>query len=199
MPYLEGRSLEDLPLRDRKVLLKKTLDFTDPLRYTAHRNEKGESYFEQACNKGWEGIIAKRANSAYRSARTRDWLKFKCAHGQELVIGGFTSPQGSRVGFGALLVGYYEDGDLVYAGKVGTGYDNAFLADFRKRLDGLARDTSPFVGEVNERDVHWVAPKLVGEFGFTEWTKDGKLRHPRFLGLRRDKAARDVGREAADD
>ena len=193
--YLDGRRLERVPLRARKKLLKRAIAFDGRLRYTQHRNGEGEAYFEQACNKGWEGVIAKRADAPYRHTRSRDWLKFKCAHGQELVIGGFTEPRGSRVGFGALLVGYFEDGDLRYAGKVGTGYDDEFLAGFRDRLDRLERKTSPFAGDVHERGVHWVRPEIVGEFGFTEWTRDGKLRHPRFLGLRRDKDARDVVRE----
>lgn len=192
---LNEYALDRLPLRKRKALLKRAISFCDPLRYTTHRNRDGESYFEQACGKGWEGIIAKRAASAYRHSRSTDWLKFKCAKGQELVIGGFTEPHGSRIGFGALLVGYYEEDELRYAGKVGTGYDDEFLADFRQRLDRLARKTSPFAGEVRENGVTWVSPKLVGEFGFTEWTRDGKLRHPRFLGLRRDKAAKNVVRE----
>ena len=114
------------------------------------------------------------------------------------MVGGFTQPHGSRVGFGALLVGYYDANGLRYAGKVGTGYDERFLAAFRRRLDRLARKSSPFADPVNEREVTWVSPKLVGEFGFTEWTKDGKLRHPRFLGLRRDKPARAVVREGLD-
>lgn len=193
--HLNEYTLDRLPLRRRKALLKGAISFRDPLRYTTHRNRDGERYFEQACRKGWEGVIAKRAASAYRHSRSTDWLKFKCAKGQELVIGGFTEPRGSRVGFGALLVGYYDDDELRYAGKVGTGYDDEFLADFRERLDGLARKTSPFAGEVRENGVTWVSPKIVGEFGFTEWTRDGKLRHPRFLGLRRDKAAKDVVRE----
>ena len=193
--YLDGRQLECLPLRARKKLLKRAITFDGPLRYTQHRNAEGEAYFEEACRKGWEGVIAKRADGPYRHTRSRDWLKFKCAHGQELVIGGFTEPHGSRVGFGALLVGYYEHGELRYAGKVGTGYDDELLTSFRDRLDRLERKTSPFAGDVHERGVHWVRPELVGEFGFTEWTRDGKLRHPRFLGLRRDKEADDVVRE----
>jgi bifunctional non-homologous end joining protein LigD len=192
---LDGKTVEDLPLRRRKTLLKKALQFEHPLRFTPHRNEDGEAYHQEACRKGWEGIIAKRAAAPYRHSRSRDWLKFKCAAGQELVIGGFTEPQGSRLGFGALLVGYYKDGELRYAGKVGTGFDDDFLKRFRKRLDKLRRKTSPFAEEVGESEAHWVAPKLIGEFGFTEWTRDGKLRHPRFLGLRRDKAAKDVVRE----
>ncbi len=193
--YLRGHILDRLPLRKRKTILKEAISFGGRVRYTAHRNRDGESFFEEACRKGWEGIIAKRADSRYRHGRSTDWLKFKCARGQELVIGGFTAPQGSRIGFGALLVGYYEDGRLHYAGKVGTGYDDEFLAQFRRRLDRLARKTSPFADAVGEKRVTWVSPKLVGEFGFTEWTGDGRLRHPRFLGLRRDKAAEDVVRE----
>lgn len=193
--HLEGHDLARLALRLRKALLKEAISFRNPLRYTLHRNRDGEAYYEAACRKGWEGVIAKRADSAYRHGRSSDWLKFKCAKGQELVIGGFTEPHGSRIGFGALLVGYYDDGKLRYAGKVGTGYDDAFLAEFRERLDGLVRKTSPFADPVKESGVTWVAPKLVGEFAFTEWTRDGKLRHPRFLGLRRDKAPREVVRE----
>lgn len=196
--HLDGHGVERLPLRARKSLLKAAISFEDPLRYTGHRNREGEAYYEDACEKGWEGVIAKRAASEYRHSRSTDWLKFKCTKGQELVIGGFTEPHGSRVGFGALVVGYYEDGKLRYAGKVGTGYDDAFLADFRERLDGLARKTSPFSGDIKEKGVTWVSPELVGAFGFTEWTKDGKLRHPRFLGLRRDKEPEDVVRETPD-
>jgi bifunctional non-homologous end joining protein LigD len=198
MMHLDGWSLEGLAVRRRKALLKRALSFADPLRYTPHRNRAGEAYFREACEKGWEGVIAKRAAAPYCHGRSRDWLKFKCAKGQELVIGGFTEPKGSRVGFGALLVGYYADGELRYAGKVGTGYNDAFLKEFRKRLEALRRKTSPFADDVTERGAGWVSPDLVGEFGFTEWTRDGKLRHPRFLGLRRDKAAEDVVREAPD-
>lgn len=197
--HLDGHRLDDLPLRTRKSILKKALSFSGRLRYSAHRNEDGEAYYETACDKGWEGVIAKRADAPYRHSRSRDWLKFKCDKGQELVIGGFTEPKGSRKGFGALLVGYYEDGTLRYAGKVGTGYDDAFLADFRKRLDRKERKTSPFDDKVNESAARWVTPDFVGEFGFTEWTDDGKLRHPRFLGLRRDKKAKDVVRERPKD
>ena len=119
----------------------------------------------------------------------------KCEAEQELVVGGFTEPQGSRIGFGALLVGYYEDGELRYAGKVGTGYDTATLVSLRQVLDGLEQVAPPFSGQVRERGAHWVRPELVAQVGFTEWTTDGKLRHPRFLGLRRDKSAADVVRE----
>lgn len=200
LPWFDGFTLDALPLRTRKKLLRFEFRFDAPIRFTAHRNDEGEDYFEQACAKGWEGIIAKRADSKYRHSRSRDWLKFKCAKGQELVIGGFTEPQGERTGFGALLVGYHDDdGELRYAGKVGTGYDQAFLADFRARLDRIATDDPPFADPPSDRDATWVKPRYVGGFGFTEWTRDGKLRHPRFLGLRRDKKPSDVVREQPDE
>jgi len=194
--YLDGRDTTRLPLRARKALLRRALAFHDPIRFMRHRNEHGEKYFREACRKGLEGLIAKRASSAYVHARSRDWLKLKCAHEQELVIGGFTDPRRSRKGFGALLVGYYEKGALRYAGKVGTGYDDDTLVKLRARLDRIERRTPPFAdGDLPARGVHWVRPKLVGQVAFTEWTADGKLRHPRFEGLRDDKAPRDVARE----
>jgi bifunctional non-homologous end joining protein LigD len=194
---LDGYDVARLPLRRRKELLRAAVAFEDPLRFATHRNEGGEAYLREACEKGWEGLIAKRAEAPYEHKRSRDWLKFKCAKGQELVIGGFTEPKGSRSGFGALLVGYYEGDKLRYAGKVGTGFDDALLSDLRARMDRLERKTSPFDEPVRETGAHFVEPKLVGEVGFTEWTGDGKLRHPRFLGLRRDKAAQEVVREEA--
>ncbi|MBF9029039.1 ATP-dependent DNA ligase [Rhodobacterales bacterium HKCCE3408] len=195
--HLDGHDLTGLPLRRRKGILRDHLKFADPLRYTQHRNEDGEAYFTEACERGWEGLIAKDANASYTHGRSRDWLKFKCAHGQEFVIGGFTEPSGSRTGFGALLVGVYDDGALRYAGKVGTGFDDDFLSSFRETLDDHRRETSPFAEDTGE-DACWVRPELVGEIGFTEWTSDGKLRHPRFLGLRRDKPASEVVREEPD-
>jgi DNA ligase D-like protein (predicted ligase) len=192
--HLEGHDLTGLPLRRRKALLKRALRFENPVRYTQHRNKDGEAWFEEACEKGWEGLIAKDATAPYTHGRSRAWLKFKCANGQELVIGGFTEPKGKRPGFGALLLGYYDDGALRYAGKVGTGFDDAFLTSFRETLDDRRRDSSPFADEVDE-DALWVTPDLVAEIGFTEWTTAGKLRHPRFLGLRRDKPADQVTRE----
>lgn len=194
--HLAGHDTTGVPLRRRKSLLKNALRFEEPLRYTPHRNEKGETYFSEACEKGWEGLIAKEAGAPYIHGRSRKWLKFKCDSGQELVIGGFTQPQGDRRGFGALLLGYYEDGALRYAGKVGTGFDDAFLTSFRQTLDDRRRDTSPFSDAVDE-DASWVRPDLVAEIGFTEWTTAGKLRHPRFLGLRQDKPAGDVTREVS--
>lgn len=193
--HLEGRDLTRLALRDRKRLLKRAIDFEGHIRFTPHRVGEGEAWLEEACARGWEGLIAKRADSRYVHSRSRDWLKFKCGNRQELVIGGFTEPRGSRKGFGALLVGYYADGVLRYAGKVGTGYDDALLESLAARLRKIERDSCPFEPEPREKQVHWVTPRLVGEVGFTEWTGEGKLRHPRFLGLRPDKGAKEVVRE----
>jgi DNA ligase D-like protein (predicted ligase) len=194
--HVDGQDVRGLPLRDRKRLLRQAVRFADPLRFTTHRNEAGEEEYRKACARGDEGVIAKRADSPYRSGRSGDWLKFKCVRDQELVVGGYTAPKGSRVAFGALLVGYYDGTDFVYAGKVGTGFDAKTLRDLYDRMTSLQRPTSPFDrGRVRERDVHWVEPKLVAEIGFTEWTRDGLLRHPRYLGLRTDKSASEVVRE----
>ncbi len=192
---LDGYDITGLPLRTRKALLRGALEFRTPLRFTPHRNQGGQDLLDQACAGGWEGLLAKRADGVYVHKRSTSWLKLKCSAGQEFVIGGFTEPAGNRVGFGALLVGYYQDARLRYAGKVGTGYDTATLTDLRHRLDGLARSRRPFVDEVGERTAHWVRPSLVGQIDFTEWTRAGRLRHPRFLGLRDDKRATDVVRE----
>jgi bifunctional non-homologous end joining protein LigD len=195
--WIEGHDVRALELRTRKRLLRGALRFGDPLRWTAHRNREGEAMFIEACRRGWEGVIAKRADSPYRATRSRDWLKLKCEAGQELVIGGFTAPRGSRTDFGALLVGYYSDGALQYAGKVGTGFDQELLGSLGRRLRALRRDTSPFAdpSASREKGVTWVTPKLVAQLGFTEWTSAGRLRHPRFLGLRDDKPATEVVRE----
>ena len=195
--WLEGHDVRQLPLRTRKRLLKSALQFHGNVRWTQYRNGDGEALFKEACRKGWEGLIAKRADSPYVTTRSKDWLKFKCEHGQELVIGGFTPPRGSRVEFGALLLGYYRDGRLEYAGKVGTGFDTTTLHELGTQLRELERGDSPFADPraIKERGVTWVDPSLVAQIGFTEWTRDGRLRHPRFLGLRDDKAASEVIRE----
>jgi DNA ligase D-like protein (predicted ligase) len=193
---LDGRDLTGLPLRERKALLRSSLEFHGPVRYTPHRNEKGEKLFLEACRKGWEGLIAKRADSPYVHSRSGDWLKLKCSFEQELVIGGFTAPKGTRERFGALLVGYHEGGNLRYAGKVGTGFDHRTLADLGDKMEALRQPETPFTaGSGLPRDATWIRPELVGEFGFSEWTRDGKLRHPRYLGLRDDKRAAEVVRE----
>jgi bifunctional non-homologous end joining protein LigD len=195
--WLEGYDVRALPLRTRKRLLRGALTFPDGVRLTPHRNGAGEALFEEACRKGWEGLIAKRADGPYTERRSRYWLKFKCEQGQELVIGGYTEPRGSRTEFGALLLGYYDDARLLYAGKVGTGLDQATLRDIGSRLRSLTRTEPPFedASAIRERNVTWVKPELVAQLGFSEWTPHGRLRHPRFLGLRDDKPARQVVRE----
>jgi bifunctional non-homologous end joining protein LigD len=193
--YLDGYDVREVPLQYRKELLKEAFGFADPLRYTVHRNRDGEAYYRAACRRGLEGVIAKKRDSIYISARSRDWLKFKCWQEQEFVIGGFTDPKGGRTGFGALLLGYYESGKLRYAGKVGTGFDTRTLTRLGQELSELETDHSPFEDEVAEKGVHWVKPKLVAQVSFTQWTREGRLRHPRFLGIRSDKDPREVVRE----
>ena len=194
----DGNDLTGLPLRERKRALRRALSFHGPVRYTPHRNEHGEELFRQACARGWEGLIAKRTSSTYVHGRSGDWLKLKCSLQQELVIGGYTPPQGSRKHFGALLVGYHENGELRYAGKVGTGFSEQVLRSLGARLEALRVDECPFSRDGLPRQAVWVEPRLVGEFAFSEWTRDGRLRHPRFLGLRDDKPAAEVVRELPD-
>jgi bifunctional non-homologous end joining protein LigD len=196
--YADGRDTRPLPLTERKQVLAEAVTFRDPLRFTRDRKRDGEAFFQQACADGWEGLVAKRAAAPYTGTRSRDWLKFKCENAQEFVIGGYTDPQRTRVGFGALLLGYYDKADrLVYAGKVGTGFDNQTLRALHATLAGLEQDHSPFSGgpRVPQRGAHWVTPQLVGEVGFSEWTDAGELRDPRFQGMRDDKDPRDVVRE----
>ena len=198
LPCHEGEDLRPLPLRERKARLRRALEFGGPLRFNPHRRgEHGEEVYREACEKGLEGVMAKRADSPYRSGRSRDWLKLKCHAEQELVISGYTAPKGSRTEFGALLVGYYDDeGRLRYAGKVGTGFDRHTLRELGARLRDLEQDESPFEPfKPIPPGTHWVRPELVAQIAFAEWTRDGRLRHPRYLGLRDDKPARDVVRE----
>ncbi|MGD9736015.1 MAG: non-homologous end-joining DNA ligase [Solirubrobacterales bacterium] len=191
--HLEGHDVSGLPLRERKAILREVFCFEDPLRFTPHRDAEGESFYAEACRDGWEGLIAKRADAPYRHKRSRDWLKFKCVAGQEFVVGGYTDPGGRRIGFGSLLVGYYDGrGRLRYAGKVGTGYTDAVLRDLGARLARLEQEESPFAGDELPTKAHWVAPELVAQVGYTELTRDLRLRHPRFLGLRDDKRPREV-------
>ena len=194
--WLNGRSVTDLPLDDRLKLLEK-IPFVLPVARVQALS--GKAPWDNACRDGWEGVIAKRRDAPYEHRRSKAWLKMKCEATQELVVGGFTDPQRSRVGLGALLVGYYEGDDLVFAGKVGTGFDTALLLDLRARLDRLEQPTTPFTKAVGlpRLRAHWVRPKLVVQVAFTEWTADNKMRHPRLLGMRPDKAARDVVRERA--
>jgi len=199
--WADGRDLRPLPLRERKRILRDLLTFDGPLRFTEHVDTDGEAYYRQACASGWEGVIAKRADAPYHAGRSKDWLKFKCESGQEFVIGGFTDPHGARTGFGALLLGYYDPGGkLVYAGKVGTGFTQRTLDSLHATLAGLEQDHPPFDrGRLPRSGVHWVQPRLVGEVGFSEWTTDGELRHPRFQGLRDDKDPAEVVREMPQD
>ncbi|MFW5733670.1 MAG: non-homologous end-joining DNA ligase [Oceanidesulfovibrio sp.] len=202
----EGGNMTDSPLEERKSALKQAMDYHDPIRYMAHRNENGKQYLKEACDKGWEGLIAKDRHSTYVHSRSRKWLKFKCTARQEFVIGGYTEPHGERIGFGALLVGYYEErgaDTMRYAGKVGTGYDDETLKRLHGTMRSMQRKTPPFTpyeGEkLPDKETTWITPNLVCEVGFTEWTEPpgepAKLRHPRFLGLRRDKDPKDVVRE----
>ena len=197
LPRLDGEDLRPLPLRERKARLRRALRFEGPIRFNPHRNgDHGEEMFREACQKGLEGVIAKRADSPYAGKRSRDWLKLKCHAEQELVIGGFTAPRGSRTEFGALVVGYNENGALRYAGKVGTGFDQATLRALGERMRELEQPESPFEPfKPIPPGTRWVRPELVAQVGFAEWTRDRRLRHPRYIGLRDDKPAREVVRE----
>ena len=194
--YVDGHDITKLPLESRKKLLKKAVDWEDPVHSTAYRRDDGLDFYKDACEKGWEGLIAKKADSAYAHSRSSNWLKFKCVMQQEFVIGGYTEPEGERIGFGALLLGFYRQGKLVYAGEVGTGFDDQTLKKLHNRMNSIERKTSPFdQGNPQTKDVHFVTPDLVCEVAFTEWTGEDKLRHPRYKGLRRDKDAKDVQKE----
>lgn len=195
---VDGEDLRSRPLRERKSILRERFDFDDPIRFCRHRNESGPEVLEDACRRGWEGLIAKRADRSYRSGRSRDWLKLKCVARQEFVVVGFTDPQGDRNGLGALVLGYNtDDGEMRSAGRVGTGFDTAERDRLRELLDERRRSDAPIADADGSSDVHWVEPELVCEVGFTEWTTAGSLRHPRYLGLRDDKDASEVVRERA--
>jgi bifunctional non-homologous end joining protein LigD len=192
--WLDGQDLEQRPLEERRAELAR-LPFAPPLMRVAALDEPEP--WEHARAQGWEGVIAKRRGSLYEHRRSPHWLKMKCEATQELVVGGFTDPQGKRVGLGALLVGYFDGDDFVFAGKLGTGFDTKLLLDLRRRLDALELEKTPFTRSVGlpRLRAHWVRPELVVQVAFTEWTRHGKLRHPRLLGVRFDKDPRDVVRE----
>jgi bifunctional non-homologous end joining protein LigD len=192
--WLDGRDLTSLPLDERRAILK-SLPFEPPL-FLVERLEDAEPW-RRACDEGWEGVIAKRRDSVYEHRRSRNWLKMKCEEQQELVVGGFTEPQGKRAGLGALLLGYFEGEDFVFAGKVGTGFDTALLLELRTRLDALALAAPPFTRGTGlpRQGAHWARPEVVVEVAFLEWTSNDKLRHPRLLRVRTDKPARLVVRE----
>ena len=192
--WLNGHNVTSLPLEDRRALLQE-LPLTAPMRRVELLDEAEP--WERARREGWEGVIAKRRGSPYEHRRSKHWLKMKCELSQELVVGGFTDPQGARVGLGALLVGYYEGEDLVFAGKIGTGFDTKLLLNLRTRLDALETSRPPFTKAVGlpRLRAHWVRPEIVVQVGFIEWTGNDKLRHPRLLGVRFDKQAKDIVRE----
>ncbi|MDQ6620933.1 MAG: non-homologous end-joining DNA ligase [Pseudomonadota bacterium] len=195
--YLDGYDLTDVALHERKRVLKQLLEKAPAaLRYSEHFDGSGMDVHAQACKLGLEGIVSKRQGAPYSSRRSKDWLKIKCALRQEMVIGGFTDPGGSRTGFGALLLGVHDaQGQLRYCGKVGTGFNEALLTSLTPRLEKLQQSAAPFVNPprgYEAKGSHWIKPELVAEIAFTEWTRDGTVRHPSFQGLREDKAARDV-------
>jgi ATP-dependent DNA ligase len=193
---IDGRDVTSLSLDERRALLN-ALPLRSPLeRVTAIMED---TPWERACSEGWEGVIAKRRDSPYEHRRSPHWLKMKCEATQELVVGGFTDPQGSRVGLGALLVGYYDGDDFVFAGKIGTGFDRKLLVSLREKLDASEVEKPPFTRATGlpRLRAHWVSPEIVVQVAFIEWTTHGKLRHPRLLGVRFDKPAREVVREMA--
>lgn len=192
--WIDGRNLTSLPLEARLEILSE-LPLKPPLYRVATLSD--ELPWERAAKEGWEGVIAKRRGSLYEHRRSPHWLKMKCELAQELVVGGFTDPQGKRVGLGALLVGYFEKDDFVFAGKIGTGFDTKLLLDLREQLDKIEIPEAPFTKSVGLPRVraHWVKPEIVVQVGFIQWTKYNKLRHPRLLGIRNDKDPREVVRE----
>ena len=193
---LDGADLATRSLVDRRAWLTTTIRSSSALQHSEAWRDDSQRRFAAACRSGWEGLIAKRADAPYVAGRSKNWLKLKCVWEQEFVIGGYTDPGGSRTDFGALLVGYYEQGSLRYAGKVGTGYTKATLRDLGVRLRELETAEPPFVdARPVPRGAHWTRPNLVAQIGFAEWTSDARLRQPRFLGLRDDKSPADVVRE----
>jgi bifunctional non-homologous end joining protein LigD len=192
--WMDGRDLTALPLEERRAVLR-GLPLAAPLARVTRIDDSQP--WERAAREGWEGVIAKRRDSRYEQRRSPHWLKMKCEASQELVVGGFTDPQGARVGLGALLVGYYDGDDFVFAGKIGTGFDTKLLLELRRRLDATELASSPFTRAkgLPRLRAHWVRPEIVVQVAFIEWTVHGKLRHPRLLGVRFDKNARDVVRE----
>jgi len=197
-----GKNVQKQTLDERKLLLKqlKLSKNRSLVRQSDFTIGNGPTLFEQACQAGLEGIISKRRDRPYASGRGTDWVKVKCQQHAEFVIGGFTEPAGSRVGFGALLLGYYQAGKLIYAGRVGTGFNTRSLGDLTRQLKQLEQKKSPFADFPPRgalQGVHWVQPKLVAQVRFSNWTQDNLLRHPSFQGLRIDKLAKKVTRERA--
>ncbi|HEU5254739.1 MAG TPA: DNA ligase D, partial [Vicinamibacterales bacterium] len=197
---MKGDTLESRPLEERKALLKKLVGSrsTGRIRFSEHIDGNGQAFFSEACRAGLEGIVSKRRDQPYRAGRHGGWVKTKCVQRQEFVIGGFTDPEGMRAGIGALLIGYYDSGRLVFCGKVGTGFTHKLALELRARLERIEQTTCPFPSPPSGRlgrHAHWVKPELVCEVEFTEWTSDGKIRHPSFQGLRSDKNPKEIIRE----
>ncbi|RYF59723.1 MAG: DNA ligase D, partial [Comamonadaceae bacterium] len=199
MPFSGGRDLRPLPVVERRELLRAIVaqSPTDRVRFSEAFEARPGELVASACKLGFEGVIGKRKSAPYASRRSADWIKLKCSHRQEFVIGGFTEPKGSRTGIGSLLLGVHaEDGSLRYAGNVGTGFNDRTLTELRAQLDPLTTDTNPFA---NPRDIarkaHWVKPRLLAEVAFAEWTQDNRIRHSVFHGLRQDKPAKAIVRE----
>jgi bifunctional non-homologous end joining protein LigD len=199
--HLDGTDLTQIPLVQRKTVLKalcKSAGRRATVRYSEHVEGNGDAFFRQACKLGLEGIISKLADSKYESTRSKHWLKVKCNKEQEFVIAGYTPTSTSLPGFGSLILGVYEKGKLVHAGRVGTGFSFKQRIELKKQLDKLARPTAPFAVTPKDpglREAHWAEPKMIAQVVFTEWTSDGSIRHPSFKGLREDKSAKEVVRE----
>lgn len=199
--YLDGYTLRQTPLIERKALLEQLLASAKPkgpVRYSDHVEGSGLQFFKQACEFGIEGIVSKLADSPYESTRNRNWVKTKCIKRQEFVIAGYTPSKKAFPGFGSLVLGVYDKGKLVYSGRVGTGFSIKQRLDLQKKLDRIAQTTMPFATKPKDpglRDAHWARPQLVGEVEFAEWTDDGSIRHPSFKALREDKKPTDIIRE----
>jgi len=194
---LFGRDVRALPLTDRKALVRELLPGRGTARYADHVEGDGVRFFDAACQAGLEGIVAKRADSGYLAGRRTEWRKVKCVRRQEFVIGGYTDPKGTRTRLGAVHLGVYDGDELVYAGRAGSGLDRAGLDDLAARLRPLATECCPFTrgDPPSGKENHWVKPELVCEVRFAEWTSEGLVRHPVYLGLRSDRRPRDVRRE----
>jgi bifunctional non-homologous end joining protein LigD len=200
IPFCAGHDLREVPLEARRVILQRVVRHCPhpSIRFSDTFDARPEDVVRSACELGLEGVIAKRRDSAYVTRRSSDWIKLKCSLRQEFVIGGWTDPQGSRTGVGSLLLGVYEDGKLRYAGNVGTGFNEETLRDLRAKLDKLSSDASPFADQKGiPRKPHWVRPALVCEVSFGEWTRDHRVRHSVFHGLRSDKQPEGIVREEA--
>ncbi|MDQ2670829.1 MAG: non-homologous end-joining DNA ligase [Gemmatimonadota bacterium] len=196
--HYEGRDLTGQPWTVRRQMLEEAVTPGGGIRLTPYFDGPFDALFEASCRHGGEGLIAKRSTARYQRGRSRDWLKMKCVREQEFVVGGWTQPKGSRVGIGSLLLGYWDGGDLRYAGKVGTGLDDFTLRMLQREMEHLRRGSSPFAGKIPERNANWAEPELVVQVGYGEWPDGALLRHPRFLGIRRDIAASEVRHERAE-